>query len=580
MVFLPVDWAILFVYAVVILAVAFFVIRKPATSEGYFLAGRRLRWPFIGASLLASNISAEHFVGLAGGGYLVGMAMGAAYEWSAIFCLLPLILVFLAFYLRNRIFTVPEFLERRFDPSVRQLLSWIMIVFSILTKIAISLWASALVFETLFGWKPSTVIWVVAVITALYTMKGGLATVVYTDAIQTAVLLSAACVLTLLGLHEVGGIAALRAQVPAELFHAFKPVTDPTIPWTGAVFGVAMLGGAFYWSMDQVLVQRAFAARDLNEGRKGAIFAGALKLLIPFVLVVPGIVARALWPSLPKADQAYPRLLGAVMPHGLLGLTVAGIAAALMGHMSATFNSVSTLVTRDLYLRLRPGAGQDRQIRVGRVAVLSVAVLGALWAPVIGKFASLWDYLQQVSIGLVVPFAAVFFIGVAWKRITRAGVWAGVLTGFTLAAALMADRMWTHLYGHAPVLPFMHTPYLEPWLHGTIIEFLLSAAVMIAVSLRTRPEPAEKLATTTIAWGRGRRAEATARVEIAGEVGGAAVVALAAGTGSPGGAISGGGARLPAVDRERRSFWSDYRPWLVIVVAAAIALYVVFSVAV
>jgi len=547
--FRPVDILVIIVYAAVIFFVGFFVVRRPKTSEGYFLAGRRLRWPFIGASLLASNISAEHFVGLAGSGYLIGMAIGAAYEWSAIFCLLPLILVFLSFYLKNRIFTVPEFLERRFDPGVRLLLAAIMVVFSVLTKIAISLWASALVFKTLFGWDPALVIWVVAVITALYTMKGGLATVVYTDAIQTVVLLAAACVLTVLGLHQVGGVAALKAQVPAELFRAFRPATDPNIPWTGAIFGVMCLGGAFYWSMDQVLVQRAFAAKDLNEGRKGAIFAGGLKLLIPFVLLVPGIIARALWPSLPQADQAYPKLLGAVMPHGLLGLTVAGISAALMGHMSATFNSVSTMVTRDFYLRWRPEAGHGRQILVGRAAVATVAVLGALWAPIIGKFGSLWDYLQQVSFGLVVPFAGVFFLGVAWKRVTTKGVWAGTLTGFVIAVVLMADRMWTHLYGHAPVLRFMHTRYLEPWLHGAILEFLISAAVMIAVSLRTAPESEAKLATTTIVWGRAKRA-----------AGAAGAVEAAAG------------------EAARISFLKDYRPWLVLVLGLAIALYAVFSI--
>jgi SSS family solute:Na+ symporter len=297
------------------------------------------------------------------------------------------------------------------------------------------------------------------------------------------------------------------------------------------------LGGAFYWSMDQVLVQRAFAAKNLNEGRKGAIFAGALKLLIPFVLVVPGLIARALWPNLPNADQAYPKLLGAVMPHGLLGLTVAGISAALMGHMSATFNSISTMFTRDLYMRVRPQADPKRQIMVGRLAVAAVALLGALWAPIIGRFGSLWDYLQQVSFGLVVPFAGVFFIGVAWKRITTKGVWAGTMTGFVLAIVLMGDRMWTHLYGHAPLLPFMHTKYLEPWLHGAIIEFAVSAAVMIAVSLRTAPEPAEKLATTTIAWG-ARSTEP----------------------------------KLP--------FWTDYKPWLAIVLTAAVALYVIFSIGV
>ena len=209
-----------------------------------------------------------------------------------------------------------------------------------------------------------------------------------------------------------------------------------------------------------------------------------------------------------------------------------------MGHMSATFNSISTMFTRDLYMRVA-AAGRSQAADPGRpdLAVAAVAVLGALWAPIIGRFGSLWDYLQQVSFGLVVPFAGVFFIGVAWKRITTKGVWAGTLTGFVLAIVLMADRMWTHLYGHAPFLPFMHTKYLEPWLHGAIIEFSISAAVMIAVSLRTTPEPAEKLATTTIAWG-------TRSTE----------------------------PKLP--------FWTDYKPWLAIVLTAAVALYVIFSIGV
>jgi len=199
------------------------------------------------------------------------------------------------------------------------------------------------------------------------------------------------------------------------------------------------------------------------------------------------------------------------------------------------------MFTRDMYLRWRPNAEQKRQILVGRTAVAAVAVMGALWAPIIGRFGSLWDYLQQVTSGLVVPFAGVFFFGVAWKRITTKGVWAGTLTGFVIAVGLMADRMWTHLYGHAPFLPFMHTKYLEPWLHGAILEFLISAAVMVAVSLRTAPESAEKLATTTITWGK------------RGTVG---------------------------MAEPRIPFLKDYRPWLVLVLAMAVALYVIFSIGV
>ena len=287
MTFWPIDWIIIGVYAAVIITVGVFVVKRPKTSEGYFLAGRRLRWPFIGASMLASNISAEHFVGLAGGGYLVGIAIGAAYEWSAIFCMLPLITVFLAFYLKNKIFTVPEFLERRFNAGVRLLLSWIMVIFSILTKISISLWASALVFQTLFRWDPVTVIWIVAAITALYTMKGGLSVVVFTDAIQTVVLILAAVILTGIGLHEVGGYEALRTKLDPAMFSMVKPATDPDLPWPGVFIGVFFVG-TFYFSMDQVLVQRVFAAKNLNEGRLGATFCAFLKTLNPFILVGPG----------------------------------------------------------------------------------------------------------------------------------------------------------------------------------------------------------------------------------------------------------------------------------------------------
>ncbi len=373
---LALDWSIVGVYAAVVIGVGLFASRKPKTSESYFLANRQLKWPFIGASLFAANISAEHFVGLAGGGFAIGLAMGG-FEWMAVFCLLPLILLFLPFYLKNRIFTVPEFLERRYSPGIRRLFSALMLVLSILTKVSISLWASSLVFSDVLGWDKITVIWVIGLVTALYTMKGGLSAVVYTDAIQTTVLLIAAVILTVLGLSRVGGWSGLQARLSPEMFQMIKPATHPDVPWPGVFIGI-FLAGSFYWSMDQVLVQRVFAARSLNEGRKGAVFAAALKILTPFLLVLPGLIAKALYPHLENADDAYPTLLKNLMPTGLLGLTVAGIAAALMGHLSATYNSIATLFTRDFYIHWRPDAGQERQIAVGRIVVLAVFVFGRI----------------------------------------------------------------------------------------------------------------------------------------------------------------------------------------------------------
>ncbi len=494
-----IDWAIVAIYAVLVVTIGLRAARRAATSEGYFLANRQLRWPFIGASLLASNISAEHFVGLAGSGFAIGMCIGG-FEWIAVFCLVPLIVLFLPFYMRNRIYTVPEFLEKRFSARVRLLFSALMIVLSILTKISISLWASSIVFSDVLGWDRVTVIWVLGLFTALYTMKGGLSAVVYTDALQTTVLLAAAVVLTTIGLGRVGGWQGLHARLPAEMFSMVRPPTHADVPWPGMFFG-GFLVGSFYWSMDQVLVQRVFAARDLNQGRLGAVFCGYLKVAMPFLLVLPGLIARALFPTLSSPDKAYPALLGALMPAGLLGLTVAGIAAALMGHLSATYNSIATLFTRDFYLRWRPDASQQRQVFTGRMAVLAVFVLGALWAPVIGRFESLWIYLQMVTAYLVMPFVGIFFLGVLWKRITTRGVMASVLTGFVAGPLLMFDS-------RHPFIPFLQTPVLRPWLHGAIIECLLCVCALVGVSLLDQRRPAGDLVMTTVDWGRTSSAEA------------------------------------------------------------------------
>ena len=486
----PLDLYVIAAYVIAIASVAFFVVRKKATSaEGYFLAGRTLSWPFIGASLFAANISAEHFVGLAGSGYADGMAVGA-FEWMAVFCLVPLILLFLPFYIQNKIFTVPEFLEKRFSKGVRLFFSGFMVILSVLAKISISLWASALVFEDLFGWNRLAIIWAVGLFTALYTMKGGLRVVVYTDALQGIVLVSAAVVLTAVGLSKVGGWEGLHAKLEPEMFHMIKPITDPNYPWFGMIVGVFLLG-SFYWSMDQVLVQRAFAAKSLNEGRLGAIFCGFLKLTTPFLLVLPGLIARVLYPHLDKADHAYPTMLRELMPPGLLGLTVAGIAAALMGHISATYNSVATLVTRDFYLHWKPAASQDQQVRFGRFAVLLVFVLGALWAPLIGSFGNLWIYLQSVQAYLMMPFAGIFFAGVLWKRANAQGVMACLATACIVCPLLMID-------GRFHFLPFMDNPVLRPWLHAAFVSFLICMAVLVLASLSTEAPDAARLLTTTV----------------------------------------------------------------------------------
>jgi SSS family solute:Na+ symporter len=516
------DWMIIAVYAVIVVTVGLLAGRKQTTSEGYFLAGRRLRWPFIGASIYAANISTEHFVGLAGCGYVTGLAFGA-YEWIAVFCLVPLIVLFLPFYIKNKIYTVPEFLERRFGSSVRLCFSAFMVLLSVLAKISISLWAASLVFHEVLGWDQMTVIWGVGLVTALYTMKGGLSAVVFTDAIQTTVLIIAAILMTGIGLHEVGGYAALRAKLDPAMFSMVKPATDPDLPWPGVFIGVWLLG-TFYFSMDQVLVQRVFAARDLNEGRLGATFCAFLKTMNPVILVGPGLIAAALYPGLKSGDLAYPTLLKNLMPTGLLGLTIAGITAALMGHLSATYNSVATLFTRDFYLKFRPEASQARQILVGRVAVLVVFVLGALWAPLIGKSKSMFIYLQNVQAYLMIPFAGIFLFAVFWRRVNAQGVLACMGTALVLCPVMMLNNQ-SHF------LPFMNHPLLRPWLHGAMLVALICMVVLVGVSLLTAPPPPEKLVNTTVhgLWGRDRDAETEALLH------------------------------------SKVSWWQDYRVWLTIV---------------
>jgi SSS family solute:Na+ symporter len=487
----PLDWLVIGIYAATIAGIGLRLTRKNQSSEEYFLAGRQLRWPFIGASLFAANISSEHFVGLAGSGYSDGMAVGG-FEWMAVYCLMPLIFLFLPFYIKNRIFTVPEFLERRFSPSVRLIFSGFMIILAVLTKLSISFWASSLVFSNMLGWNKTSVIWTVGLATALYTMKGGLRVVVYTDAIQTVILILAAAALTALGLQHVGGWTRLHTQLPPEMFHMIKPATDANYPWPGMLVGVFLLG-SFYWSMDQVLVQRAFSAKSLNEGRLGAVFCGFLKLSTPFLLVLPGLIARVLYPKLSRPDEAYPRMLADLMPTGLLGLTVAGIIAALMGHISATYNSVATLFTRDFYLRWRPEATQQTQIAVGRIALLVTFVLGALWAPMIGNFGNLFIYLQTVQAYLLMPIAGIFFVGVLWKGTTSAGV-----LSCLGAAAVLCPLFLFDSYAH--FLPFMKVPLLRPWLHSAMVACAACMVVLAGVSLCTQPIEASRLRTTTISY--------------------------------------------------------------------------------
>ncbi|MFN7934931.1 MAG: sodium/solute symporter [Bryobacteraceae bacterium] len=467
--------------------------KKQSDSE-YFLAGRDLRWPFIGMSLLASNISAEHVVGMAGDGYRIGMVTGG-YEWMASWCLIILASLYAPLYLRNKIYTIPEFLERRFGWSLRAFLSGNLLIINVLTKNAIDLWAGSLLFVMLFGWNQMAVMIAISVFTAIYTMKGGLRAVVYADMVQGSWLIISSIILTGIGLYAVGGWQGLTARVDPGLIQMVKPL-DSELPITGFLIG-NLMGGMFYWCMDQTNVQRVLGARTVEQGQKGAIFAGFLKLIIPFILVLPGVIAHALYPNLERADMAYPRLVSELLPAGLRGLVLAGLIAILMSSMSACYNSSATLVVRDFVLRYRPAMPESQQVVVGRWVTVLMAVLGVMAAPLVGISVTIWHYLQLISAYLSVPMCAVIFLGLIWKRGNTPGAIAGGAAGFAFGGVLFLDQT----LGWA--LPGLRHPYLHSFLHRSILVWVFAALVMVAVSLATAPPPAERIQGNVFALGQG-----------------------------------------------------------------------------
>jgi solute:Na+ symporter, SSS family len=482
-------------YLLVTLVIGLSFTKRKETSEDYFLAGRRLTWPILGASLFSTNISAEHLVGLAGEAHRVGLAVGG-FEWMACFCLLTLAFVFVPQYLKTRVYTIPEFLERRFSLTARTVLSGYFLVMIVLTKISIALWAGALVVHTLFGWNMQSIMWGIGIFTALYTAAGGLSAVVYTDAFQTIIFVAGSAFLTLLALSHAGGWSSVASKVPEGFLHIAKPMTDPDYPLTGFIFG-NYFGGMFYWCMDQVIVQRVLGARDIEEGRKGAIFAGFLKILPVFIFVLPGAVAAALYPNIPH-DAAYPTLVSQLVPPGLRGLILAGLLAALMSSLSSISNSAATLVAHDFVVRFSKNPpGQDAQIWIGRTTTAIVMAAGILWAPVIGQADTLWKYLQVVSAYMGLPMAAALLTGILWKRATNAGALTAMGFGVVLGGIMLLDSVKAPKGG---LIPFLQTPIMASFMHRSFLAFVVSVVVMVLVSLNTRAPERHQVEGVCFDW--------------------------------------------------------------------------------
>lgn len=497
------DWGVIGVYFLLIAAIVWWSSRRQQSSEDYFLAGRNIGWLVIGASLFASNIGSEHVVGLAGAGAKSGVAM-AHYELHA-WCLLVLGWVFVPFYYRTAVFTMPEFLERRFGVASRWLLTFVSLIAYVFTKVSVTVYAGGVVFSSLLA--PGTFgnldnFWVgalsVVVLTGIYTVLGGLRAVVYTDTLQAGVLVIGSMCITLIGLNRVGGWSELRELCGSEYFNLWKPASDPDFPWPGMLFAAPIVG-LWYWCTDQYIVQRTLAARSESDARRGTIFAAYLKMLPLFIFIVPGMIAYALAQSgrldLGTPDMAFPALVRALLPPGLRGLVVGGLLAALMSSLSSLFNSCSTLFTVDIYRKLRPDAPQATLVRVGRIATAIVVVLGIAWIPVMRHVSgALYEYLQSVQAYLGPPITAVFFLGIFVRRVNSAGATTGLAAGFSLGLFKLAAQILSNIESTAARLPGWFVTFGQfNFLYFCVVLFCFCVALVVGVSLLTAPPPLARL---------------------------------------------------------------------------------------
>ncbi|MBN1457122.1 MAG: sodium:solute symporter [Sedimentisphaerales bacterium] len=532
-----IDWLVILGYFVLVFGIAWWAYLKEKQSQTtteYFLAGRNLGWWVIGAAVFSSNIGSEHLVGLAGSGATDGVAM-AHYELHA-WCLLVLAWVLVPFYMRSQVFTMPEFLEKRFSPINRTVLSVISLVAYVLTKLAVGIFAGGVVFAvmipdiTFMGldsfWIGSIM---VIVLTGIYTIMGGMRAVAYTSAIQTIILVVGSACVTYFGLKALGGWEALREWAGSEMFNLWKPLTPEGVtatwapvkeparmawyfndnyPWIGMLFCAPIIG-LWYWCTDQYIVQRVLGAQNEQVARRGSICSAALKLLPVFIFIIPGMIAFALAKSgqnaalqqaffdesgnliRDNAQQAFPMLVAEVLPIGIRGVVVAGLLAALMSSLAGAFNASAALFTIDFYSKLRPLASQKHVVWVGRVATAVMVIIGLAWIPVIRGGKGLYDYLQGIQAYLAPPIFVVFFLGVFNKRLNAKGCLWALIVGFILGLFRLAVDTPVKLikdfaYAEGSFFWIINNMYFQ---YYSLLIFLVCIAVMVIVSYMTN-EPA------------------------------------------------------------------------------------------
>ncbi|MCE3002007.1 MAG: sodium:solute symporter [Xanthomonadaceae bacterium] len=475
------DLAVVAAYLVGVVALGLWAARRAQGAEGFFLASRASRWPTIGFALLASNISSTTLVGLAGAAYAMGISV-YNYEWMATVVLAFFCVFFLPFLLRSGVYTLPEFLERRYSRGARVYFSGLTLFLNVFVDTAGTLYGGALMFKLVM---PEVPLWqIVAALAAsagLYTVVGGLRAVMITEVVQAVLLLGASVLVAWLAFDAAGGWSQVMANVGPAKLSLIRPADDPGVPWTGLVLGVPLLG-FYFWCTNQFMVQRVLSARDENHGRWGSLFAGLLKLPVLFLMVLPGTCAILLYPELSDPDLVYPTLLFDLLPAGLLGLALAGFLAAIMSSIASTFNSAATLVTMDFVRPAAPRLDDRALVATGRVATVGFMLVAVAWAPQIERFDSLRQYLQAVLAYAVPPVVALFVVGLFWTRANARGALATIIVGLVGGAALF----------HANVLA------AQPLgLHFLLVAPLLFAAcvfVLVLVSAFSAPDPGDRSA--------------------------------------------------------------------------------------
>lgn len=506
-----IDIAIIALYALMLCGLALHAARRRGGTGEYFLASRGASWPVVGLSLLASNISSTTLIGLSGAAYLTGISV-FNYEWMAAVVLVAFTAIMLPSLLASGVYTMPEFLERRYDRSLRLYFAALTLFLNIVVDAAGTLYAGAFLFRLIY---PDVALWIIvaglAAAAGAYTIVGGMRAVLHTEVLQAIILLGGSAVIAILTFTRAGGWDAVMAAVPASHLSLIRPLGDPAVPWLGLVTGVPILG-FYFWCTNQFMVQRVLAARSLDHGRWGSLFAGLLKLPVLYLMVLPGVAALLIFRDLPSADLVYPRLLFGLVPHGLMGLVIAGFLAAAMSSLAATFNSAATLFTMDFVAPVTPGAGDARLTRIGRISTFVFMLLAAAWAPQIAHFASLWQYLQTILAFAAPPIVAIFLCGLLWRPANRAGARAAVLAGLAAGIGLFVAGP---VSGALPI----HFLFVAPILLSIATIALVAASLCWPSAAGVAPEAvmwtpavwrAETVALSAIPWWRNYRIQGLA----------------------------------------------------------------------